>query len=137
MSGVVGVAAPAKGHPNPRSCYGLGMATPRKPHKPSNNEKAAARIEALIKAGAVVKVEAPRRGYWTVGPYHMATGKSGFATLSYGGAGSTLATEQEFWEGPSGAARAAQAIVARCGSTRAREAAVKAERKIARHVGPF
>lgn len=112
------------------------MATPRKPHKPSNNEKAAARIEALIRAGVVVKVEASR-GYWTVGPYHMATGKSGFAALPYNGAGGILTHDQEFWSGPNGAAEAARAIVDRCGSTRAREAAEKSERKVARHIGPF
>lgn len=98
--------------------------------KPNNNQKAAARAAALLRSGLVLTVDA-FRGYYTAGAYTPAVGARGFAVYGYAGAEQPA---REF-TGRDALESAAFALVHSCGSTRLREACVKAERKLAREGG--
>ena len=91
----------------------------RKP-KLTNNDKAAARVEAAIEAGHVLVAYAPlKRCNVSVGTYHEAFDKGvRYAVIGYSGA--------DVHRGYKTALDAAYGFVGYVGSTRAREAAIKA-----------
>lgn len=91
------------------------------PRKLSNDEKAMARVKAVLATGKVLTVPASS-GYYTAGPYTPAVGPRGFAVYGYGGR--TVPTRE--FTGSDALTSAAWAVVSSCGSTRAREAAIKA-----------
>lgn len=93
--------------------------------KMTNDEKATARVLAVLRAGGVLKVEAAS-GYYTAGAYTPAVGPRGFAVYGYGSRSVVAARE---YAGPDAVSSAAWAVVSSCGSTRAREAALIWERK--------
>mgnify|MGYP000538270434 CR=1 FL=1 len=89
----------------------------------TNNEKAVTRAIKVIESGKVLTVSAPR-GYYTAGSYTPAVGAKGFAV--YGYATGTIPARE--FTGFSASGHAAWALVNSCGSTRVREACIKAER---------
>lgn len=89
----------------------------------TNNEKAVARASKVIEAGKVLTVSAPR-GYYTAGNYTPAVGAKGFAVYGYAAANIPA---REF-TGLGASEHAAWALVNSCGSTRVREACIKAAR---------
>ncbi len=101
----------------------------KKVKKPTNNEKAAARIESLLKRGIVIHVSGALADY-TIGPYRRAIGASNFVIIGYGSSPRIPASHRhaEF----DTAAETAAYAVAWVGSGRAREAAIAAEKKAAR-----
>ena len=104
----------------------VGMAT--KPIKLTNNDKAALRVVAAITKGLILTAYAPLTAEeTTVGPYNEAIDRGirfatiGWATKRVGACERRTQTAQE----------AADIFVGRVGSTRAREAAIEAEKKYA------
>lgn len=95
--------------------------TSKAPRKLSNDEKAMVRVRTVLATGKVLTVPASS-GYYTAGPYTPAMGPHGFAVYGYGG---RVAPAREF-TGSDAVTSAAWAVVSACGSTRAREAAIKA-----------
>lgn len=91
-----------------------------KTKKPSNDEKAAAHVKAAIEAGAVVKSFGPD-GDFTVGPYAKAVGPSCFALFGYG-----TRVPEPYQAREDTAERVAHLFVSCVGSTRARDAALRA-----------
>lgn len=90
----------------------------------TNNDKAAAKVLAIINAGHVVHGHAAS-GSATVGPLHKAVDDGyKFAIFGYG-KGRDKPTDGEYRT----AKEASYAFVAKCGSTRAREAAISAAKK--------
>lgn len=92
--------------------------------KLSNDDKAAARVLVLLEKGVIVHGHAAA-GTCTVGPHRKAVGPAGFALFGYGRYGKPQDREYATAE------QAAYGFVSACGSTRAREAAIAAEKKIA------
>jgi len=94
--------------------------------KLTNNEKAVQRAMVALERGVVLTVDAPR-GYYTAGRYTPAVGEGGFAVYGYK---SALIPAREF-KGQSAIECAAWALVSSCGSTRVREAAIAATKRLA------
>ena len=88
--------------------------------KPSNDEKAAAHVKAAIDLGAIVKSFGPD-GDFTAGPYTKAVGPQCFALFGYG---KRVPEPYQAREGDS--ALVARLFVSCVGSTRARDAALRA-----------
>jgi len=95
------------------------------PRKLSNDEKAMARVKAVLATGKVLTVLASS-GYYTAGPYTPAVGPRGFAVYGYGGLCRDRTVPAREFTGSDALTSAAWAVVSSCGSTRAREAAIKA-----------
>jgi hypothetical protein len=100
----------------------------KKPRKPTNDEKAMARVLDRLNAGRVLTVHAAN-GYYTAGPYRPAVGPQGFAVYGYGGLVREPNAPAREYTGKDDSTRAAWAVVSSCGSTRARDAAIVAGNK--------
>ena len=94
----------------------------------THNERAVARAAEVLRSGLLLTVDA-RRGYYTAGPYTPAVGKGGHAVYGYDRAEGPPARE---YSGLDSAVEAAWALVRSCGSTRVRDACLKASRRAAR-----
>lgn len=101
----------------------------KKPKKLTNNQKAEARVEALLKRGIIIHAR-NAWGEYSIGPYRVGVGKPHFAIFAYGPSRQIPESHRhaEFQT----AGDAASHAVTWLGSSNAREAAIKAEKKAAK-----